>query len=60
MSQGEGPIYDTLTKIVEDDFLSGGDYLDQGCGERQRVKSLLATSHMNVGYGAQPPSSPRS
>jgi len=37
--KGEGPIYDTLTKIVEDEFFSAGrDLLDQGSGERQRVK----------------------
>ena len=53
--KGEGPIYDTLTKIVEDDFFSAVEITwIQDPAERQRVKALLATSHMTVGYGAQP------
>jgi sugar phosphate isomerase/epimerase len=53
--KGEGPIYDTLTRIVEDEFFSAVEITwIKDPAERQRVKSLLATSHMTVGYGAQP------
>lgn len=53
--KGEGPIYDTLTKIVEDDFFSAVEITwIKDPAERQRVKALLAASHMTVGYGAQP------
>jgi len=53
--KGGGPIYETLTKIVEDDFFSAVEITwIKDPAERQRVKTLLATSHMNVGYGAQP------
>jgi sugar phosphate isomerase/epimerase len=52
---GEGPIYDTLTKVVEDEFFSAVEITwIKDPAERQRVKTLLATSHMTVGYGAQP------
>ena len=53
--KGEGPIYDTLTKIVEDDFFSAVEITwIKDPAERKRVKNLLAASHMTVGYGAQP------
>ncbi len=53
--KGEGPIYDTLTKIVEDDFFSAVEITwIKDPAERQRVKALLTASHMTVGYGAQP------
>jgi sugar phosphate isomerase/epimerase len=53
--KGEGPIYDTLTKIVEDEFFSAVEITwIKDPGERARVKALLATSHLTVGYGAQP------
>jgi sugar phosphate isomerase/epimerase len=53
--KGEGPIYDTLTKIVEDEFFSAVEITwIKDPAERQRVKTLLATSHLTVGYGAQP------
>lgn len=52
---GEGPIYDSLTKIVEDDFFSAVEITwIKDPAERRRVKSLLAASHLTVGYGAQP------
>jgi sugar phosphate isomerase/epimerase len=55
-TKGEGPIYDTLTKIVEDDFFSSVEVTwIKDPAERKRVKSLLAASQMAVGYGAQPP-----
>lgn len=54
--KGEGPIYDTVTKIVEDEFFSSIEITwIKDPAERQRVKSLLAASQMTVGYGAQPP-----
>ena len=53
--KGEGPIYDTLTKIVEDEFFSAVEISwIRDPAERQRVKALLAASHLTVGYGAQP------
>jgi sugar phosphate isomerase/epimerase len=53
--KGEGPIYDTLTKIVEDEFFGAVEITwIKDPTERQRVKALLAASHMTVGYGAQP------
>ena len=53
--KGEGPIYDTLTKIVEDEFFAAVEITwIKDPAERARVKTLLATSHLTVGYGAQP------
>ena len=53
--KGEGPIYDTLTKIVEDEFFAAVEISwIKDPAERARVKALLATSHLTVGYGAQP------
>jgi sugar phosphate isomerase/epimerase len=53
--KGEGPIHDTLTKIVEDEFFSAVEISwIKDPAERERVRALLATSHMTVGYGAQP------
>lgn len=52
---GQGPIYDTLTRIVEDEFFSAVEITwIKDPAERQRVKGLLAASHLTVGYGAQP------
>jgi len=53
--KGEGPIYDTLAKIVEDEFFSAVEITwIKDPAERTRVRTLLAASHMTVGYGAQP------
>jgi sugar phosphate isomerase/epimerase len=53
--KGEGPIYDTLTKIVEDEFFAAVEITwIKDPAERARVKALLAASHLTVGYGAQP------
>ena len=53
--RGEGPIYDTLAKIVEDEFFGAVEITwIKDPAERARVKTLLATGHMTVGYGAQP------
>ena len=52
---GQGPIYETLTKIVDDEFFSAVEITwIKDPAERARVKALLAASHMTVGYGAQP------
>lgn len=53
--KGEGPVYETLRRIVEDDFFSAVEVTTvKDPAERRRVISLLAASHMAVGYGAQP------
>lgn len=53
--KGEGPIYDTLIRIAEDDFFSAVEITwIKEPAERARVKALLAASHLTVGYGAQP------
>lgn len=53
--KGDGPIYDTLAKIVEDEFFGAVEITwIKDAAERQRVRALLAASHMAVGYGAQP------
>jgi sugar phosphate isomerase/epimerase len=53
--KGDGPIYETLTRIVEDEFFGAVEITwIKDPAERQRVKALLAASHMTVGYGAQP------
>ncbi|MFB3819754.1 MAG: sugar phosphate isomerase/epimerase family protein [Candidatus Methylomirabilales bacterium] len=54
--KGEGPIHDTLARIVEDEFFSAVEITwIKDAGERKRVRTLLAASGMTVGYGAQPP-----
>lgn len=53
--KGEGPIYDTIKKIAEDDFFTAieiGWIKDKV--EREKVKKLLTTSHLTINYGAQP------
>jgi len=53
--KNEGPISEPLAKIVEDEFFGAVEITwIKDPAERQRVKALLATSHMTVGYGAQP------
>ncbi len=52
---GEGPIAETVAKIAEDPFFGGieiGWIKDPA--ERARVRDILATSHLRVGFGAQP------
>jgi sugar phosphate isomerase/epimerase len=54
-TKGEGPVYDTITKIVEDEFFSAIEVTwIKDPAERKRVRGLLAASHLTVGYGAQP------
>lgn len=53
--KGEGPILETLTKIVEDDFFEMVEISWVKDSEvRRQVRDLLACSGMTVGYGAQP------
>jgi len=53
--KGEGPIHDSLARIVEDEFFSAVEITwIKDAGERRRVQRLLAASGMTVGYGAQP------
>jgi len=53
--RGEGPIVETVTKIAEDPFFGGieiGWIKDPEV--RAPTKAVLETSHIKVGYGAQP------
>ncbi|MCP8967671.1 sugar phosphate isomerase/epimerase family protein [Ectobacillus ponti] len=52
---GEGPVAETVKKIVQDDFFSGIEITsvhDQQ--ERELVKAMLQSGGMTVGFGAQP------
>lgn len=52
---GEGPIYETLTNIVTDDFFNAVEITNIKDDEtRKRVKEMFNSSHMKVYYGAQP------
>jgi len=52
---GVGPIYQTIEKIVGDDYFNAIEITEiKDEKERERVRKLLETSHMAVGYGAQP------
>lgn len=52
---GEGPIVETVSKIAEALFFSGIeiDWIKDP-ELRARTKAVLETSHLKVGYGAQP------
>ncbi len=53
--KGEGPIEETIRKIVVDDYF---DVIEitwiKDTAARARVKKMLQTSHLTVAYGAQP------
>ncbi len=54
--KGEGPILETVTKIAEDDFFAEVEVTWMKDAEvRKRVREVLETAHLTVGYGAQPP-----
>ncbi len=54
--KGEGPVLETVTKIVEDDFFSAIEVTWMKDDEvRKNVADVLRASHMTIGYGAQPP-----
>lgn len=53
--KGEGPIFETVKKIVLDDYFSAIEITTiKDADVRRQVKQLLESSHMTVGYGAQP------
>jgi sugar phosphate isomerase/epimerase len=53
--RGEGPIVETLQKIVEDDFWTAVEIgLIKDIKQRNEVRKLLEVSHMEVCYATQP------
>lgn len=54
--KGEGPILETMTKLVEDPFFEMIEITWIKDPEvRKKVRDLLQFSKMTIGYGAQPP-----
>jgi len=52
---GEGPIAESVTVIAEDPFFGAVEITTvKDDAERQAVRNVLKTSHIQVGYGAQP------
>lgn len=52
---GDGPVADTVAEIVYDDFFEAIEVTQvNDSAEREKVKTLLATSGVAVGFGAQP------
>jgi sugar phosphate isomerase/epimerase len=53
--KGEGPIVETIKKVVLDDYFSAIEITTiKNEEDRNSVKKMLASSHMTVAYGAQP------
>jgi len=53
--KGEGPIIETVKKIILDDYFDAIEITTvKNPEERQKVKKMLESSHMRVAYGAQP------
>lgn len=53
--KGEGPVVETITKIASDDFFGSMEITHIADPEaRKQVAGIIASSHMTVGYGAQP------
>ena len=53
--KGDGPIEETIRKIALDEFFDAVEVTwIKDAATRQRVKKILETSHLAVGYGAQP------
>jgi sugar phosphate isomerase/epimerase len=53
--KGEGPVFETLKKIVLDDYFTAIEITAiKDKDERKKVKTLLDASHMTIAYGAQP------
>ena len=53
--KGEGPVLETLRRIAEDDFFTAVEISwVKDVAEREKVRDLLAASHLTVAYGAQP------
>jgi sugar phosphate isomerase/epimerase len=52
---GDGPIEETIRKIALDDYFDAVEITwIKDAATRQRVKKIIETSHLAVGYGAQP------
>ena len=52
---GEGPIAESVAVIAEDPFFGAVEITTvKDDAERQAVRNVLKTSHIQVGYGAQP------
>lgn len=55
VSKGEGPILETIKKVLTDDYFQAIDITwIKDKATRNTVKKMLDTSHMTVTYGAQP------
>jgi sugar phosphate isomerase/epimerase len=52
---GEAPVADSVARIAEDPFFGAVEITwIKDAAERAKVKDILAASHLQVGYGAQP------
>jgi sugar phosphate isomerase/epimerase len=53
--KGEGPVVETVRKIVLDDYFNAIELTTiKNIEDRLKVKKMLETSHMTVAYGGQP------
>jgi len=53
--RGEGPIVETVKKVAVDDYFNAIEITAiKNPEDRQKVKSMLRTSHMTIAYGGQP------
>ncbi|MEX2574736.1 MAG: TIM barrel protein [Balneolaceae bacterium] len=53
--KGEGPVLETIRKIVLDEYFNAIEITTvKDPEQRRQVKQMLDTSHMTVGYAAQP------
>jgi sugar phosphate isomerase/epimerase len=53
--KGEGPISETIKKIALDDYFTAIEIAwVKDPAEKEKVKKILETSHLAVGYGASP------
>jgi len=53
--KGQGPVVETISKIAADDFFGSMEITHIEDPEaRKQVAGIIASSHMAVGYGAQP------
>jgi sugar phosphate isomerase/epimerase len=53
--KGEGPVLDTIRKIILDDYFDAIEITTiKSPEDRAKAKKMLESSHMRVAYGAQP------
>ncbi|MFD2932796.1 sugar phosphate isomerase/epimerase family protein [Spirosoma flavum] len=53
--KGEGPIFETIKKVVLDEYFTAIEITTvKDIDVRRKVKSLLESSHMTIAYAAQP------